>query len=99
MKMYNNITNDKTIDMAYYIIENQTTIRATAKVFNIPKSTVHYLFNNKLKYINYNLYKEVKTLLENNFQTKHIHGGEATKLKYQKLKNEINTYDEKEFSI
>ena len=44
--------------------------------------------------INYNLYKEVKVLLTENFSTKHIHGGESTKLKYEKLRNIINKNDE-----
>ena len=39
------------INMAYYILENNTTIRATAKEFKIPKSTVHHNLSVKLKYI------------------------------------------------
>ena len=35
------------------ILENKTTIRATAKKFGIPKSTVHHDLSTKLKYINY----------------------------------------------
>lgn len=88
-----------TLDLAHHILEHRTTIRATAKVFNMAKSTVHNILNTRLKILNYSLYCEVKKLLEENFSVKHIHGGQATKLKYEKLKNEINTYDEKEFSI
>lgn len=82
------------INQAYYILDNQTTIRATAKAFNIPKSTIHHNLSTKLKYINYSLYKQVKQLLTENFKIKHIHGGESTKLKYEKLKNNINKNDE-----
>lgn len=90
-----NIDNNETILlMAKYILENQTTIRATAKVFNTPKSTVHHNLSVKLKYINYPLFKEVKNLLNNNFSIKHIHGGMSTKLKYQKLKLETNKVEE-----
>lgn len=92
-------TDDRVINLAYYILENQTTIRATAKTFNIPKSTVHHDLSTKLKYINHNLYKQVKNLLKNNFEIKHIHGGESTKLKYQKLKNIINKNDEIEATL
>lgn len=92
-------TDDRVINLAYYILENQTTIRATAKAFNIPKSTVHHDLSTKLKYINHNLYKQVKNLLKNNFEIKHIHGGESTKLKYQKLKNIINKNDEIEATL
>lgn len=82
------------IKMAKFILENETTIRATAKEFNIPKSTVHHDLTVKLKNIDLFLYREVKELLEHNFEIKHIHGGESTKLKYEKLKKEINKNDE-----
>ena len=84
----------KIISLAYYILENQTTIRATAKEFGIPKSTVHHDLSTKLKYINYPLYKQVKRLLQINFKNKHINGGESTRIKYEKLKKVINKNDE-----
>lgn len=87
------------LEMAYYILENRTTIRATAKHFNTPKSTVHHNLSHKLKYINYSLFLEVKNLLIENFKIKHIHGGESTKNKYEKLKCEINKNDEIEALI
>ena len=82
------------LNLAYYILENKTTVRATAKVFNIPKSTVHNNLSYKLKSINHTLYLQVKKLMENNFKIKHIHGGESTKRKYQILKQNINIIDE-----
>ena len=85
---------NKIIKMANHILEKQTTIRETAKAFNTPKSTVHHDLSVKLKYIDIILYREVKELLEHNFEIKHIHGGESTKLKYEKLKQEINKNDE-----
>lgn len=92
MKSYYN--EDKIIAMANYILDNKTTIRATAKHFNIPKSTVHQDLTVKLKYINYSLYKQIKILMEDNFNIKHIHGGESTKQKYLKLKENIDKNDE-----
>ena len=83
-----------TLDLANFLLDNNTTIRATAKAFNIPKSTVHHNLSTKLKHINYSLYKQVKQLLIENFKIKHIHGGESTKLKYEKLKQNINKNDE-----
>lgn len=94
MKNFDNET--KILSLAYYILENQTTIRATANEFKIPKSTVHHDLSVKLKYINYPLYKQVKKLLQNNFNIKHIHGGESTRIKYEKLKKIINKNDEYE---
>ena len=83
-----------TIELATYILKNRTTIRATAKAFNIPKSTVHHYLSVNLKHEDFNLYNEVKTLMEENFSIKHIHGGESTKHKYEKLKRLVNAYDE-----
>lgn len=91
--------NSRPLELANYILDNQTTIRATAKAFGIPKSTVHHDLSVKLKYSNYSLFLEVKKLLEDNFNVKHIHGGESTRLKYQALKHEINKNDEAEFSV
>ena len=92
MKYFDNET--QIIQLANYMLDNRTTIRATAKEFGIPKSTVHHNLSTKLKYINYSLYKKIKLLLDENFSINHIHGGESTKIKYEKLKQEINKNDE-----
>ena len=92
MKNFDN--ESRIITLANYILENQTTIRATAKEFNIPKSTVHHDLSTKLKHIDHTLYKQVKVLLEKNFKNKHINGGESTRIKYEKLKKLINKNDE-----
>ena len=88
-----------TLELAYHILDNNTTIRATAKAFNIPKSTVHHILKTNLKFVSYPLHKQVRELMIRNFNTKHIHGGEATKKKYEQLKNEINEYNEYEFKV
>lgn len=90
---------ERIIEMAKYILDNNTTIRATAQAFSTPKSTVHHNLSHKLKFIDYPLYKSTKKHLEENFLIKHIHGGEATKLKYSKLKNAINRNDEIESTL
>lgn len=73
--------------LARHIIDNNTTIRKTASVFNVSKSTVHNDVSNKLKSINRALYREVQKVLQINFNEKHLRGGEATRLLYKKLKN------------
>lgn len=97
--MFNCNNNEKVLDLANYILSNQTTIRATARAFNIPKSTVHHDLSAKLKHVDYTLFKQVKKLLDENFSVKHIHGGESTRLKYIKLKEEINKNDEMEMFL
>jgi len=79
--MYNDVRM-RTIQYARYIVDNKSTIRATAKNFRVAKSTVHYDLKNRLKYYDVNLYREVKKLLKINFDEKHIRGGMATKQKY-----------------
>jgi len=94
-----NFDNSRIFNLAYYILEHHTTIRATASAFGMAKSTVHHDLSTKLKHINKPLYLEVKKLLDENFNNKHIHGGESTKLKYQKLRENINVNDEIEAII
>ena len=71
-------------DLAVYIIENQTTIRAAAKQFGISKSTVHKDLTERLKRCNHGLYLQVKQVLEVNKAERHIRGGNATRNKYRK---------------
>lgn len=80
--------------LAKYLLNHHSTIRATAKQYGIPKSTVHHDISTKLKYEDYALYLEAKKQLEENFNVKHIHGGESTKQKYLALKNQPNKNDE-----
>ena len=96
--MNNNLT-PRPLELAYYILENQTTIRATAKAYNIPKSTVHHDLSTKLKFINYPVFLKVKKLLDKNFSIKHLHGGESTRQKYKALRQVINQNDKAEFSV
>ena len=65
-----------------YVIETGSTVRACAQKFGISKSTVHKDLTQKLKYINRNMYKAVKVILEKNKSERHIRGGEATRKKY-----------------
>lgn len=91
-----NITDEQIVKYANYILENRSTIRATAKEFNLAKSTLHNYLSSKLKHINYGLYQQVQALMDENFSIKHIHGGESTKHKYAKLKSEVSKFEEAE---
>ena len=76
----------RTIEYARYIVDNNATIRATARRFGVAKSTVHYDLKNRLKHYDKNLYLEVKRILQTNFEEKHIRGGLATREKYLREK-------------
>ena len=72
--------------LATYIIENRSTVRQAAKEFNISKSTVHKDISERLEKVNPSLAFEAKKILEINKLERHIRGGLATKMKYQKEK-------------
>ena len=83
---------ERAIDIANYIIENNATVRQSAKQFGISKSTVHKDVTERLMQINPSLAKEARKVLDVNKQERHIRGGMATKEKYQHLCcNEENT--------
>jgi len=67
-----------------YIAENGATVRQTAEVFKISKSTVHKDVTERLKRMNPPLYLAVKEVLDINRAERHIRGGLATKRKYCK---------------
>lgn len=69
--------------LAQYIIENQTTVRAAAQKFGISKSTVHKDISERLPQFNRALYLQVHQILEINKAQRHIRGGIATRRKYR----------------
>ncbi len=73
--------------LATYIIETKSTVRQTAKKFNISKSTVHKDISERLEKVNPSLAIEAKKVLEINKSERHIRGGMATKMKYKANKS------------
>ncbi len=78
------IVEQRAIELAEYIIENKTTVRAAAQKFGISKSTVHMDVATRLKRLNPSLYMNVREVLDLNKAERHIRGGMATKEKYSK---------------
>ena len=74
---------ERACDLAVYIIENRTTVRAAAKQFGVSKSTVHKDLTERLPHVNPGLYHEVRVLLDLNKAERHIRGGLATRRKYK----------------
>lgn len=70
---------------ANYIIENNATVRATSKAFDISKSTVHKDVAERLKKFNPSLAEQARKVLEINKSERHLRGGMATKMKYSKI--------------
>lgn len=79
---------ERIIREAEYIIETGATVRNTARVFCLGKSTVHKDVTERLKSLDGELYKKVEKILQINLSERHIRGGEATRKKYLKLKGQ-----------
>ena len=73
---------DRVMEIAQYIIDNNATVRSTAKVFSVSKSTVHKDVHERLIHINMNMYGQCRNVLEKNKAERHIRGGLATREKY-----------------
>lgn len=79
---------ERAIQIANYIIDNNATVRQTAKAFGISKSTVHKDVTERLMQINSTLAKDARRVLDVNKQERHIRGGMATKEKYRHMHHE-----------
>ena len=75
---------ERTCELAVYMIETGATVRATAKHFGISKSTVHKDLSQRLPRYNQILYAQVRHILDENKAQRHIRGGLATKEKYKR---------------
>ena len=67
---------------AEYIVATGCTVRACSAYFNISKSTVHKDVSERLQYIDFGLFEEVREILNTNLSERHIRGGDATRRKY-----------------
>ncbi len=76
-------SDDRAVVLGEYIIDTGATVRATAKVFKISKSTVHKDVTERLFNINRELYRQVEVVLQKNKSERHIRGGLATRRKYK----------------
>ena len=75
--------------IAIYMLENNATVRSTARHFGISKSTVHKDVSKTLKGVNKSLYVQVSALLAANKSERHIRGGEATRQKYARKRENL----------
>ncbi len=77
---------ERAVMLGEYILATGATVRAAAKEFKISKSTVHKDVSQRLERINHELFQKVRKVLEFNLQERHIRGGNATRVKYEKLR-------------
>jgi len=81
----NDVIWKRAIDVGEYITGTRATVRETARVFGVSKSTIHKDVTDRLPKIKPQLAKMVREILEHNKAERHLRGGEATKRKYQKM--------------
>ena len=72
----------RALEIGHYIVEKSATVRQTASVFRVSKSTVHKDVTERLPAIDHTLADEVRTVLNVNKAERHIRGGLTTKEKY-----------------
>ena len=85
---------ERAIEIANYVIDNNATVRQAAKVFGISKSTVHKDCTERLEQINPSLAAEARKVLDVNKSERHIRGGLATREKYRHMVQ--NTFQKKD---
>jgi putative DeoR family transcriptional regulator (stage III sporulation protein D) len=73
----------RVMGVSSYILESSATVRQTAQVFDVSKSTVHKDVTERLPRIDGKLASKVRSILELNKAERHIRGGEATRKKYR----------------
>ena len=73
---------ERAVLLAEYIVEHEATVRRTAQVFHISKSTVHKDVAERLRSISPGLFLQAQAVLQQNKAQRHIRGGLATKEKY-----------------
>ena len=76
---------ERALEEAKYIINSKTTVRDTAKIFGVSKSTVFKDISERLPRINHNVASLVREVLDVNKAERHIRGGSATRYKYQTI--------------
>ncbi len=65
-----------------YIVQHSATVRSTAAVFGLSKSTVHKDVSARLRTVSPGLFIQVRAVLARNKAERHLRGAAATRRKY-----------------
>lgn len=76
---------ERVMNEALYMLENKSTVRDIALIYNVSKSTVHKDLQERLRNIDLDLHEDVDKIFKEHIEVRHIRGGESTKKKYLKL--------------
>lgn len=78
---------ERCVKEARYVIKTLNTVRQTAKVFEVSKSTVHKDISERIWEIDVGLALAVADVLEYNLSERHMRGGNATKARWEVIKS------------
>jgi putative DeoR family transcriptional regulator (stage III sporulation protein D) len=81
--MINEYTENKIIEIAKYMIKNESTLRETAAVFKISKSSVFRFMDVVLVDLNLSLYLDVRKVLDYHKVVRSSRGGMATRRRWK----------------
>lgn len=73
---------ERIYEIASYILETGSTVRACAEKFRVSKTTVHKDMRERLPLLNPEKARQVSRVLDVNRADRHLRGGEATRKKY-----------------
>ena len=77
-----NYIRKRAVKIGLHIQKTSNTVRQTAEIFGISKSTVHKDVAERQPRIDKKIAMEVKNISDENKADRHIRGGEATRQKY-----------------
>ncbi len=83
-----NYIEERVKNVAQHIIDTDMTLRQTAEVFKVNKSTIHKDIRERLSSLDPNMAMEVQEIMDHHTLTRHINGGKATKEKYIKQRDD-----------
>ena len=77
---------ERTLQVAEHIAQTEDTVRKTAEIYHLSKSTVHNDVSTRLKKLDVDMFEEVQKVMQKTFAEKHIRGGMSTKEKFEREK-------------
>ena len=66
MKKWDRGIDYRTLSIASYMLENRCTLREAEKVFGVCKSVIHRDMTDRLRLLDYDMYLDIRELLDNN---------------------------------
>lgn len=81
----------RVLTAAEHIAATGATVRQTARLLGVSKSTVHKDMETRLRLLSPALHREVMRVFAVNKAQRHLRGGEATKQRYERIRQQRTT--------